>query len=178
MPYAATSWLDRWLQPGMTAFEYGSGGSTLWLAERVGRLTSVEHDRGWYEAVDAELRCSGIKNCTLALKEPEAPARSPDGSAYASEVIPATFEAYVRAVEDVPGESLDIVVIDGRSRSAALEASRDKVRPGGLLVLDDSDRERYQPAQQKLAGWRHHRFHGIKPFVVKPAVTSVWEKPG
>jgi predicted O-methyltransferase YrrM len=176
MPYAVTGWLDRWLRPGMTAFEYGSGGSTLWLAKRVGRLTSIEHDRGWYEAVQAELASNRVENCTLALREPESAANG-NSAAYASEVIPATFEAYVRAVEAVPDETLDLVVIDGRSRAAAIEAARDKIRPGGAIVLDDSDRPRYQAAQRKLAGWRHHRFHGIKPFVVKPAVTSVWLKP-
>jgi len=178
MPYAVTSWLDGWLQPGMAAFEYGSGGSTLWLAKRVGCLTSVEHDRAWYEAVQDALARHDVANCTLALHEPDPALPAVAGSsAYGSQVIPATFEAYVRAVENVPDESLDLVLIDGRSRSAAVDAARNKVKPGGALVLDDSDRERYQPAQQRLHGWRRKRFRGVKPFVVKPAETTVWLKP-
>jgi hypothetical protein len=178
MPYSVTTWLDRWLKPDMTAFEYGAGGSTLWLAKRVERLTSVEHHRDWYQSVQAELARNGIENCTLELREPEDLGPHGAESRFASEVVPATFEAYVRTVEAFADESLDVVLIDGRSRSAALEAAREKVRRGGVLVLDDSDRERYQPAQRCLDTWPRKTFYGVKPFVVKPAVTTLWMKPG
>src|SRR6266576_1205646 len=49
MPFAARRQLARILSRGTTVFEYGAGGSTLWLADRVARVISVEHDPAWYE---------------------------------------------------------------------------------------------------------------------------------
>ncbi len=51
---------DR-LNRGMKLFEYGSGNSTIFYAERVGSITSVEHDKGWYEHVNKQLP----RNATL-----------------------------------------------------------------------------------------------------------------
>ncbi len=38
-------WLESYLKPDMTVFEYGSGNSTIFLSSRVKRLVSVEHDK-------------------------------------------------------------------------------------------------------------------------------------
>ena len=35
------------LRPDARIFEWGSGASTLWLAERAGSVHSVEHHAGW-----------------------------------------------------------------------------------------------------------------------------------
>ena len=35
LPPAAVNYLDQLLSPEMRVLEYGAGGSTLWLAERV-----------------------------------------------------------------------------------------------------------------------------------------------
>src|SRR4051812_34446634 len=44
MPYRAIDWLDRTVDRSTAVFEYGSGGGTLFLAQRAGELHSVEHD--------------------------------------------------------------------------------------------------------------------------------------
>jgi hypothetical protein len=41
--------LDSYLKPGDIGFEWGSGRSTLWFAQRVAHLYSVEDNRDWYE---------------------------------------------------------------------------------------------------------------------------------
>ena len=43
----AVEYFDTILQPGWDVLEHGSGGSTLWLAERVRSVVSVEHTEEW-----------------------------------------------------------------------------------------------------------------------------------
>src|ERR1700712_778935 len=48
-PYAAAEYLEARLPAGAKVFEYGSGGSTLWLLDHGADVTSVEHDRSWHQ---------------------------------------------------------------------------------------------------------------------------------
>ena len=50
-PYPVPGFLRRSLPPAPRAFEYGTGGSTMWLADLGATITSVEHDSSWYELV-------------------------------------------------------------------------------------------------------------------------------
>ena len=43
--FRAMEWLEGYLTPEVSVFEYGSGGSTVYLAKRVKTVVSVEHDR-------------------------------------------------------------------------------------------------------------------------------------
>ena len=47
------------------------------------------------------------------------------------------------AICDEPDASLDLVVVDGRARVECARRAMPKVKPGGLLLLDDTSRERY-----------------------------------
>ena len=49
--FKARTWLEAYLKPDMFVFEWGSGGSTLFIAKRANKLISVEHDMGWYDRV-------------------------------------------------------------------------------------------------------------------------------
>ena len=40
----AVDFLASWLQPSDHGLEWGSGRSTVWLAQRVSRLVSIEHN--------------------------------------------------------------------------------------------------------------------------------------
>ena len=53
--YAAIDFLDTFLKPHMVGFEYGSGGSTLFLSRRIKFLYSVEDNPDWYERVCRQL---------------------------------------------------------------------------------------------------------------------------
>ena len=53
--------------------EFGSGRSTVWFAERVATLTSVEHDERWYEAVSAKLKERRLANVDCILARPDQP---------------------------------------------------------------------------------------------------------
>jgi hypothetical protein len=177
IPFALADELDRTLPSNAHAFEYGSGGSTLWLAKRVARLTSVEHHAGWHARVEDELKQARLGNCKVELCEPSPLSTDSTDGPYRSPVVEGNFERYVRAITACSDESLDLVLIDGRCRAECAVGAMTKVRPGGLLILDDSDRDRYAPAHDRLKAWHRREFWGIKPFTLQPAHTTVWTRP-
>ncbi len=182
LPYAARSFIEKRIDGQTDAFEYGAGGSTLWLSRRVRSLTTVEHHPDWYEMVKQALKDEGSGNCVLLLCEPQLhealKGAAADGSiTYHSDECEGSFEQYARAIDHLPDRSLDLVIVDGRSRAACLVHATPKVRPGGLLVLDDSDRERYRTAKESLRDWPSEEFCGLRPYSLKLNCTTVWTRP-
>jgi protein-L-isoaspartate O-methyltransferase len=71
MPFQAANWLHHYLNRNMKVFEYGSGGSTIFFAERVAEVFSVEHDSKWHAQVSRALAQRRLTNCTYELHEPK-----------------------------------------------------------------------------------------------------------
>ncbi len=180
IPYPALRYLEEHLNSGSHVFEYGGGGSTLWLAQRVGHLTTVEHHATWHSVIHKALEDRHASNVTLLLREPDLAGTSetaPNGFPYLSARISGSFEGYVRAIDEVPDGSLDLVIVDGRSRMAALKHAISKLRVGGLLMLDDSYRRRYEEAYRILGSWHRDEFCGIRPYSLSPSRTTFWLRP-
>ena len=168
-PYHAIDWVERELshQKQLTnVFEYGGGGSTLWLQDKGCRVVTVEHSMAWY----LELSKGGVKG-TLLLREAN------QTGVIRSGVEPGFFDDYVAAIDDQAEESLYLVIVDGRARVECAIRSMPKIAPGGLLLLDDANRSRYASAVGALSGWERYDFVGLKPADPFPAHTSIWRRP-
>jgi hypothetical protein len=165
-PYGAVEFVESRLPDNSAVFEYGSGGSTLWLTDLGAEVTAVEHDPVWHERLH-----KAAPKLRLALHEPA------DNGEITTVMAPGYFDDYVKAVDAVPDRSLDLVIVDGRARVECVERAFEKVKPGGLMLLDDTDRRRYSAAYRKLADWERHDFAGVKSGQVRPAQTSVWVRP-
>ena len=166
-PYDAAAWIARELPPGARVFEYGGGGSTLWLQDHGAVVTVVEHDPVWYEQLTEALPAG-----TRVLR------RGTDAAGrITSQVDAGFFDSYVAAIDEEPDGSLDLVVVDGRARVDCVRRAMPKVKPGGLLILDDAARDRYRPAIDLLRRWQQNRFSGLKPGDPLPAQTSAWRRP-
>lgn len=166
-PYTAVDWMSVHLSPGAHVFEYGGGGSTLWLEDHDAVVTVAEHDASWHQQLQQVL--SARTKVLLRPSETTGTIRSAVHEGY--------FDSYVSAITHEPDESLDLVIVDGRARVACVRQALPKVKPGGLLLLDDTERLRYRPAVDLMAGWESHTFSGLKPGSPIPAQTSVWRKP-
>lgn len=139
-------WLEKHLTPNMRVFEWGAGRSTLFFARRCAHVTSVEHKAKWRRKVQARLDELGIANAELLFHPPEA-------SQEASGDYKPGFGPYTRAILPYPDRHFDIVLIDGRSRVACARHCVAKLKPGGVLILDNSERAKYHPIYQALTGW-------------------------
>jgi hypothetical protein len=170
--YPAKRWLQEWLRPGMTVFEWGSGGSTVFLARRVSRVVSVEYDPVWWSALREAVASRGLANVELKLVVPE-PVE--EGAEPYSSSDPAFagrgFRRYVETVLAPTDEPFDLVLVDGRARARCVEAARSRLKPGGVLILDDSERFDAVPALPFLPApeWAVRHFEGPGPSSLWPA---------
>lgn len=182
--FAAIEFLRGVVRPGARAFEWGSGGSTLFLLGLGARTTSIEHDPEWFARVSQRVSELG-HSADLRLIEPQpraghecADAASPLG--YASSdprYSAASFAAYARAIDALDDGSADLVLIDGRARPACIRHALPKLRRGGWLMLDNADRAHYQPALDLLrSGFQRRDFAGPIPYVEHFVCTSAWRK--
>jgi hypothetical protein len=134
-------------------FEYGSGSSTLFYANRAKAVVSVEHDQAWLDKISAQKPA----NSEIIFS-----ALEPNG-AYSK--MPLTT-----------GKQYDIIIVDGRDRVNCCINALPALSKEGVLVLDDSERDFYRPAIDFLtkAGFRELSFSGISPGLFYYKTTSVF----
>jgi hypothetical protein len=153
---AAVAFLETVMCGDWQVFEFGSGYSTVWLAERAERVTSVEDDTGWHRRV----------NSMLATTHSGADVDLIDAA------------NHPRAIERFPDETFDLVVVDSSGdRIACLRSAAPKVKRGGFLLLDDSDRASLRAASDLLADWTAHRFAGLKARPLTAVETTIFQRP-
>jgi len=180
--FKAGAWLESYLKPRMSVFEYGSGGSTIFFSKRVNNLISVEHDKYWYSKVSSMISKEGISNCQYLLFEPEkmisGEMPSYDCKSYTSkgtEYTGMSFKNYVKSIENYPDGSFDLVLVDGVARPSCILSALSKIRSGGYLMLDNSERSHYRDAISLLADYKRTYFFGIGPRHPQLFQTSVWK---
>jgi hypothetical protein len=166
-PYDAVAWVAANLPPAPRVFEYGGGGSTLWLEDLGAQVTTVEHDAQWSKQL-AEVTGPGT---TLLFRPAER------FGVVTDPYRPGFFDVYAGTIDGEPDASLDLVIIDGRARIECARRAMPKVKPGGLLLFDDTDLARLRPVVALLGSWERHVFTGLKPGQRGPAQTSAWRCP-
>ena len=134
------------------------GGSTPFLARRAGHVVSVEHDAPWFESVQNRMRELALENWTPMFIGPgqhDSVLRDPaDWTCYATNaetLRSRSFRAYAHAIEAYSAAEFDFVIVDGRARPSCFMHGLSRVKPGGFLLWDDSDRAYYQPAIEHAA---------------------------
>ena len=176
--FRAIDWLENYLKPDMSVFEYGAGGSTLYLAKRVRNVVSVEHDEAFYKWVKDILSQRALHNCQLMLHKPEPCVESDLAFAsYQEKYRGLCFESYVKAIDSYPDQSFDLVLVDGRARMACVKRALAKIKPGGALMLDNSARPAYAQATGLMGGITQLDLAGITPWNIEVSQTSVWQFP-
>ena len=130
--------LSTLLRQQDVGLEWGSGRSTSWFAQRIKHLTSVEHDEAWYKAVYSKLKVNNISNVNYLL------CKLDEGNEKTTE------SSYVQVANTFSKESLDLVIIDGKYRSVCANIVLEKIRPGGIIVIDNV--ERYLPYESISTG--------------------------
>ncbi|WP_254563464.1 class I SAM-dependent methyltransferase [Oscillatoria sp. HE19RPO] len=153
MTYPAIAFLEKRIKPEMTVFEYGSGNSTLWWAERVKFVISCEHNRQWYEQVKKDIP-ENVELHYVELKK---------GGEYCEKIIKYSGK-------------LDLVVIDGRDRVNCARNSLKALKNEGVIIWDNSDRDQYNEGYSLLLrnGYKRLDFTGMGPINVQSWCTSLF----
>lgn len=125
--------VESFLHSNLTVFEWGSGGSTIFLCNRVKSIISVENDQNWTTKVNSALSSINAKNAKVIQKEinlqsPESFLKCP----------------YAKGISD----KFDLIVIDGEdhfnfesywsARENCFELSQQSINKGGIIIVDDA----------------------------------------
>lgn len=173
LSFGAIRELDRLLRPDHEVFEFGSGGSTIFLGQRARRVLSVESHAAWLEQTRTALRRRGIANVDLQYHSLE------------GDLTDFRASEFFRAVN---AQLWDVVLIDcflgygtggrakGMLRPFAFETALNQVKPGGLLVLDDS--WMFPEMLTPPAGWSMHNFVGLGPCRWGVTSTAIFYRAG
>jgi len=149
--YPAIDFLEPRLQKNWRVFEYGSGNSTHWWAQRVEACYAIEDNQTWFDRVRAQLPA----NAMLQF---------------------ATDEAYIAAIKEHPDAFFDVVIVDGSHRNACAMAAVEKVKPSGMIVFDNADQSEFDASNDYLtqAGWYRIDFWGMVPSYLYRNCTTVY----
>jgi len=151
--YPFIRFIDEKLNHNLDIFEFGSGNSTLFYAARVASVDSVENDKFWFE----KIRNTVPQNTRLFFCHLEY------GGEYGN----------FASTTDKP---YDMIIVDGRDRVNCCKKSIAALKPGGVVVLDDSERTQYADGVDYLlqSGFKKIDFWGIAPMVNNHKSTTLF----
>jgi hypothetical protein len=149
LPYCFIDFLSPRLDDEWEIFEYGSGNSTHYFADRVNRIVAVESDKHWYDRVSGQSK----DNENIIFREQT---------------------AHAEAIDDF--ENFDIIVIDGEQRIECAKKAVTHLSSGGVIIWDDTFRSEYQPGIDYLVdrGFSQISFAGMAPVNAQKKQTSVF----
>lgn len=154
----AIKFLENLIQinPNIKVLEFGSGNSTIWLAKKGVNLISIEHDKTWYETVKKSLKDNNL-NIDLRF-------------------IGGQYYTVCSEFED---NYFDLIIVDGQNRVKCIEECYKKLKPGGVLLLDDAERERYLPVYELLKEWKFFKTveYNLDDKEYPEKQTNWWIKP-
>lgn len=175
MCFSVIQFLEKWLKKDMVVFEYGSGGSSLFLAKRVQVVYSVEHDPRWFTEVQQSLPNEAKSRLHHQLVLPEEDFTEQSSSCkYPGSYLSCMgayrglrFQNYVQMIDQHPDAYFDLVIVDGRARPSCIQHAIPKIKKGGILLVDNADREYYLqpfPELNDHSKWEQKSFTGHTPF--------------
>lgn len=113
--YDARAIIERFLQPGHSVLEFGSGMSTVWYAQHAGSVVSIEDYEPWRQVVAG-----------LVVPFANVDYRFGEGR-----------DAYIG---QAPDRLYDLIMIDGSWRLDCAQFAVGHLREGGMIYLDNSDK--------------------------------------
>jgi predicted O-methyltransferase YrrM len=110
------------LLPTDHILEFGSGRSTIWFANRVEKVISVENQADWFKVVEEQLKTINRKVDFVLIEDGEH-----------------QLAKYREKIGAIPNESIDICLVDGGPRALAAVESLPKVKRGGFMIIDNAN---------------------------------------
>jgi hypothetical protein len=151
----AIYYLKKHLKKNSKIAEFGAGGSTLFFIADSTLLVTFEHDKKWFKKInDVILKKKLTKKWRPYLIEPEFRKTkihdfSNPESYQSSDTKKLSFKKYASKIEDYPAGFFDAVLVDGRARPSCVKHAAAKIRVGGILILDNTERDYYTSDETK-----------------------------
>jgi predicted O-methyltransferase YrrM len=112
--------------------EYGSGVSTFEIAKICEKITSIEHQKHWYE----QLNNSKPDNCEIIFEAPNLP--------YIEGITCGSYEEFKSYIEaPITKGPFDVILIDGRARVACASICNKLSHENTIVFIHDFNREEY-----------------------------------
>ena len=170
LTYPLISFIEPRLNKNMSMFEYGCGNSTIWFAERVGEIHSIEHNKEWYNEI-----CQNLPlNAKITLSEINSDQsysaitfmNCSDETSYSSEIIRT-------------GQLYDVILVDGVYRSNSVLHSIHSIKNDGIIIVDNVDYVESKQAtnQLKKSGFKQLDFWGMCPIAHHDSCTAIFYRP-
>jgi len=161
--------LEKIIKKDTIFLEFGSGYSTIFFQNLTDNLISIEHNKEWFDKI--KLYINDKTNYILKdINYISKPSR--DKKFYNCNTIEELLD------KNIENEYFDIILIDGIHRVNCVYGSYKKLKKGGILILDDSNRidrpntdGSYKPIQNLLKNWKHIKNRS------KDRNTDYWIKP-
>jgi len=155
LTYSFIDFITERLSKEYNVFEFGSGNSTLFFAERVKQVCSVEHSGEWYNKLTGKI--PGNSNLILSKSD--------------------NTEDYIAGLKQ-SNLKYDLIIIDGIHRVDCCLSASNYLTDKGVIILDDSEREQYNEGIEYLTnkGFKKIDFWGIPPGMLIRKCTTVFYK--
>lgn len=154
LTFSAVDYLEK-VVSGRRVFEFGSGMSTLWFAERCSQVVSVESDAKWHRSVAEKTReMSNVQTIYASSKE-----------------------NYLRAIATA-GEKFDLILIDGLYRQECVDLARSYLNQDGIVIVDNTDtvHELADQVQKLFSDSEIKAFRGWVPGNLHPIETTIIQR--
>ena len=154
--YPAIEYLAQFDYGAKKIFEFGCGNSSLFWAARAAEVVSIEDNPNWFEKWQREFSAA---NLDVRWRD--------EGEIYENSIF-----------ED--SQKYDVIIVDGKRRAQCAAAAVKALAPGGMIILDDSDRintsEEYIQAVAALknADLLQVDFYGFCPMNNYTKTTSIF----
>jgi hypothetical protein len=181
--FDAIDFLNKLNLKDKLVFEYGSGSSTLYWIDKLAYVVSIEHDSVWHGTISNLLRNNDMADYRLIEPEIfsseqvfELDPSDPD-KYVSSDYDDKIFKRYVCQIDTFSDQSFDIILIDGRARPSCIKHSTSKIKVGGFIIVDNSERDYYFIKTNKfLTNFKRLSFTGIAPCAFSYSRTDIFQR--
>jgi hypothetical protein len=168
-------------------FEYGGGGSTLFFVKRAKEVITVENNEEWFAILSEMMAKKKYQNWKGNFIKGQSGdyVTAPDISNpdhYSSDDASSkgmNYYNYASAIDAYADNYFDLVLVDGRSRPSCMKHAIPKIKKGGLLILDNSDRDYYHTYFKQIISEQFITIideAGPGPYSMDFSKTSIWKK--
>jgi len=138
--------------------EFGAGNSTFYWSSFGCDVNTIEADPNWYSLMTKKIKSENIENIKILLAKDE--------------------KEWIAKISEFGVLKYDMIVVDGGPRPNCVEAAINYLKPGGVLVIDNTDWHWWnKPIQLVPSDWSQIPLKGYVPMNLNQNETTICISP-